>query len=102
MHQPIELNEPYEFEWDEWNSRKNRLKHNVFPNEAEQVFTDPKKIILADHFHSKKEERYIIIGKTENNRILYVVFTLRKIKIRVISARDLNHKEKNLYHEKET
>ncbi len=87
-----------EFEWDEWNIRKNRLKHGTLTDEIERAFTDPYKKIFIDILHSKREDRYIAIGKTNKDRVLYIVFTVRnKKRVRVISARDLNRKERNLY-----
>lgn len=98
-HDPvnIELPEPVEFEWDDWNILKNKEKHGVSNDEMEQIFMDPGKKIFHDIFHSSKEDRYIVIGQTEQDRVLYTVFTLRNKKIRIISARDLNRKERNLY-----
>ena len=65
--------------------------------ECEEVFFDYKKKILKDKIHSGKEERYLLIGKTKKQRLIFLVFTIRKNKIRVISARDLNKKEYKLY-----
>lgn len=45
----------------------------------------------------KEEERFILIGKTKKERVLFVVFTKRETRIRIISARDLNRKEGILY-----
>jgi uncharacterized protein len=89
-----------EFEWSKGNIGKN-IKHSVGDREAEEVFFDKKKKIFKDILHSKKEERFRIIGKTKTGRILFVVFTVRQNKVRIISARDLNKKEVRLY-EKET
>lgn len=90
---------PLEFEWDQGNKGKNFQKHKVTDEECEEVFFDLRKKILRDilHSHSKKEERYILLGQTKRQRLLFVVFTIRKGKVRVISARDLNPKEKRLY-----
>ncbi|MBI2427099.1 MAG: BrnT family toxin [Candidatus Kerfeldbacteria bacterium] len=85
-----------EFEWDSGNSQKNVVKHGVTNEECEEVFFDPQKKILRDVLHSHKEKRYLLLGKTKHHRALFVVFTLRKSKIRVISARDLNKKERQL------
>jgi len=52
---------------------------------------------VRDITHSENEERYIVVGKTKNETLLFIVFTIRKNKIRVISARNLNRKEKNLF-----
>ncbi len=84
------------FEWDKGNSEKNK-KHNVEDKEAEEVFFDKKKIILKDKSHSQKEERFITVGKTKKDRLLYIVFTERRKKIRIISARDINKKEVSIY-----
>jgi len=87
------------FEWDTGNKGKN-LKHKVADEECEEVFFDPRKVIQKDKLHSQKEERFILIGKTNQEKLLYVSFTIRKDKIRIISARDLNKKEYKLYEEK--
>jgi len=55
---------------------------------------------LKDTSHSNKEKRYILLGKTKKERLLFLVFTIRKKKIRIISARDLNKNERKLYEEK--
>lgn len=81
-----------EFEWDKGNIGKNK-KHHVNDQEAEEIFFDENKVLLKDVLHSKTEERFIILGKTKVDRVLYAVFTKRKKKIRIISARDLNKKE---------
>ncbi|PIR62282.1 MAG: hypothetical protein COU65_04240 [Candidatus Pacebacteria bacterium CG10_big_fil_rev_8_21_14_0_10_42_12] len=89
----ISLKKPIEFEWDEGNLDKNLEKHKVSNLEAEEVFFDEKKRILKDILHSGIEERYLIIGKTKAGRALFIVFTQRVDKVRVISARDQNKKE---------
>ncbi len=88
-----------EFEWDKWNVEKNRVKHSVEPNETEEVFVDENKVSFEDRNHSGKERRLILIGKTRKGRLLYVAFTIREGKIRVVSARDINRKEVKLYEE---
>lgn len=94
----IKLNKPYEFDWDKGNRDKNLIKHGVSQEEAEQVFFDQKNLLFKDPDHSKSEDRHILIGKTSLNRLLFVVFTIRNKKIRIISARDLKkRKELNLY-----
>jgi uncharacterized protein len=87
------------FEWDDWNVQKNRIKHSVEPNETEEVFIDDNKVTFEDTRHSDKERRLILIGKTRKGRLLYVAFTIREGKIRVVSARDINRKEVKLYEE---
>lgn len=85
-----------EFIWDKGNIGKNE-KHNVQDRECEEVFFDEDKFIFKDIVHSQHEERFRILGKTKNERLLFVVFTTRRHQIRIISARDINKKEVYLY-----
>lgn len=85
------------FEWDEHNKNKNFLRHRVTDEECEEMFFDDEKKILKDAVHSSHEKRYVIIGQTKRKRLLFVVFTIRNGLARVISARDLNKKERHLY-----
>jgi uncharacterized protein len=85
------------FEWDKGNRTKNLAKHGVIDQESEEVFFDSDKKILKSALHSGGEIRYILIGQTKNQRLLFIVFTLRKNRIRIISSRGLNKKEKHLY-----
>ncbi len=64
---------------------------------GDYVFYDDKKLILNDILHSGKEPRFILLGKTKANRLLFTIFTIRNNKIRIISSRDVNKKEKKLY-----
>lgn len=73
------------------------MKHKVSVKEAEDVFFDSKRLLLEDIKHSDKEKRFILIGKTEKGRALFTVFTIRDEKIRIVSSRDTNRKEENLY-----
>ncbi len=86
-----------EFIWDSGNIDKNWIKHKVKNTECEEIFFDKNKVKLKDILHSGYEERFIVLGKTKKNRLLFVVFTTRNNKIRIISARDTNQKEKRLY-----
>ena len=52
---------------------------------------------FPDSRHSQNESRFLALGKTHNNKLLTVVFTIRSNKIRVISARRQNKKERSLY-----
>jgi len=93
------INDLQLFEWDRWNADKVRHKHNVEPLECEEAFFDESKGILKDVLHSNKKERYILLGKTTKKRLLFIVFTVRRGKIRIISARDINKRERGLYEE---
>ena len=93
----IMLGDPARFEWDQGNKNKNYQKHGVTDQECEEAFFDPHKKILKDVFHSHHEQRYILLGETKKERRLFIVFTMRAGRARVISARDLNKKERKLY-----
>ena len=94
----VELPEVLEFDWDEGNEQKNWIKHNVSAKEAEEPFFTDEQLILEDIRHSTKlEARYILIGKSKQDRILFIVYTFRENKIRIISTRDADRKEVLLY-----
>jgi len=85
------------FQWDKANAEKNWLKHSVTPSECEQIFFKMPLIIENDEKHSQKEDRYYALGKTDKHRLIFVVFTIRNNHIRIISARDVNKKERQVY-----
>jgi len=85
------------FDWDAGNERKSQDKHGVSKYEAEQVFFNAPLLLLDDEKHSESEQRFHAFGKTDAARLLHVTFTIRKNKLRVISARDMHKKEKKVY-----
>lgn len=87
------------FEWDEGNLRKNWERHQVTPWECEPVFFNRPLVVADDEPHSMQEARYYVLGLTDGGRLLFLVFTVRRNRIRVISARDMNRKEQSRYHE---
>lgn len=87
----------FEFEWDRGNLDKSYQKHWVTPKETEEVFLDEKSFIVPDVRHSQTEPRYIILGGTFEKKNLFVVFTIRKDKIRIISSRRMHKKEVERY-----
>ena len=93
----VTIREPIKFIWDKGNTDKNRLKHKVINQKCEEIFFDQNKKIYKDQLRSAKEKRFILLGKTKNKRLLYLVFTIRNKRVRVISARDINRKEVKLY-----
>lgn len=91
---------PVSFEWGEGNINKSFIKHNVGDKKAEEVFHDTSLKIFEDTKHSQKEHRFVAYGVTNSKRKLIVIFTIRKEKVRIISARDQNKKERIVYEEK--
>jgi uncharacterized DUF497 family protein len=87
------------FDWDDGNSQKSLDKHAVTAREAEEVFFNEPLLVTGDAKHSKMEIRLQALGHTNLGRRLHINFTLREddSKIRVISARDMNRKERSLY-----
>lgn len=85
------------FEWDKGNIDKSYKKHGITPNEAEEIFLDENVKIEKDIKHQQQEKRFIAIGKTTEETILFVVFTVRNNKIRIISGRKANKKEGEVY-----
>lgn len=93
------LPDPISFVWDKGNIDKN-LKHEVTNKEAEEIFESDPIFIFKDEKHSLSENRYMIWAVTQKKRKLSVFFTMRKDKIRIISARDMHKKERRAYGEK--
>ena len=85
------------FQWDTGNLEKNWISHQVTKSECEQIFFNQPLIIGDDEKHSQIEQRYFTLGQTDNARLLFIVSTIRENLIRVISARDMNKKEKEVY-----
>ena len=85
------------FQWDQGNSEKNWIKHRVSNFECEQIFFNQPLIAAEDVGHSQQEHRFYALGRTDSDRYLYVVFTMRDQRVRVISAREMNRKERKAY-----
>ena len=85
------------FQWDEGNRTKNWKKHQVSPSECEEVFFNLPLLLADDVPHSQVEKRYYVLGQTNSKRKLFIAFTIRTNKIRVISARDMSRKERQAY-----
>jgi len=88
-----------EFEWDKEKSEANAKKHGVSFHEAATVFGDPLAITFQDPDHSIGEYRYITFGLSQFNRLLVVSHTERKGRTRIISARLMTRKEREIYEE---
>ena len=88
------------FLWDEGNSEKYWIKHKVTRLECEEIFFNLPLVISDDIEHSNAEKRFYALGKSKSERFLFISFTIRNNLIRVISARDMNRKERKIYEEK--
>ncbi len=86
-----------EFDWDPNKALYNRKKHGVDFQEAATVFADMFSITYPDPDHSHDEDRFIIIGLSNRNRLLIVAHTDRQELTRIISAREVTRAERKLY-----
>lgn len=85
------------FDWDHGNVNKSFIKHFIHFKEAEEAFFNSPLIIKVDKNHSHNEERHHCLGQNDEGKLLFVSFTIRNNKIRIISARPQNRKEKIHY-----
>lgn len=88
-----------EFEWDIQKLKSNYNKHGVSFDEALTVFDDENAAFLEDPDHSIYENRYIIIGYSIYNNLLFISFTERENRIRLISARKATKNERKRHEE---
>lgn len=85
------------FVWDTLKAVANRQKHGVTFDEALSVFQDPLAVMVDDFGHSEQEPREIIIGHSDQARLLFVCFTERAEDVRLISARQATPQERKKY-----
>ena len=86
------------FDWDAGNSGKNWERHQVTPEEAEEVFFCEPLIVRSDTRHNGgAEKRYYALGNAASGRRLFVAFTIRRNLIRVTPIRDMKRKESEIY-----
>ena len=88
-----------EFEIDPAKAALNLKKHRVSFEEAASVFGDPMAYTFADPDHSVGEERWLMFGLSRMDRLLAVIFTHRRGKFRIISARPATRNERKIYEE---
>ena len=71
-------------EWDQSKAAVNLEKHGVSFKEAKTVFDNPLAVIFDDEVNSIDERREIIVGHSQQNRLLLIAFTERSSNIRII------------------
>jgi uncharacterized DUF497 family protein len=87
------------FQWDDNKAAENYATHGVRFEVAREVLQDPFALEWLDDRKDYGEDRYIILGMVEH-RLLYIAYTMRGEKIRLISARGAEPQERRQYHEK--
>lgn len=87
------------FSWDERKNENNKKKHKVSFDEAKTVFYDENAIRYFDPDHSADEDRFLMVGMSQNLRILLVCHCFREgdAVIRIISARKAAKGEEEVY-----
>lgn len=87
-----------DFEWDDTKATENNANHGVSFEVARAIFKDPFAIEYIDDRYDYGETRWIILGMA-HDRLLSVAYTMREIRIRLISARAAEPFEQRQYHE---
>jgi uncharacterized DUF497 family protein len=88
-----------EFEWDPLKAAANLTKHKVSFEEAASVFGDPLGCIVPDPRHSFAEERFVLLGLSQDSRLLAVMYVDQDQAIRIVSARRATPRERRNYEE---
>ena len=85
------------FEWHDAKAEANLQAHGVSFDLAKTVFNDPFAIERLDDREDYGEERFVLIGMAEGHVVLYVAYTEREERIRIISARGATQHEQDDY-----
>lgn len=94
----LNIQEVTGFDWDDGNILKNEIKNNLKWQVIVEVFFNEPLIVVEDFNHSKElEYRCLALGVIDDGTLVSVIFTKRKNRIRVISARAMSKKEKEFY-----
>ncbi len=91
-----------EFEWHDAKAEANLLAHGVSFELAKTVFKDPFAVERLDDRKDYGEQRFVIIGMAEGYVVLFVAYTERKERIRIISARRATQNEQDDYFRQNT
>ena len=86
----------YHIEWDDAKNKINKKKHGISFETAARIFLDDDRIDCYDELHSDFEDRIRVIGKVD--KVLFVIYTERGEKFRMISARYADKKEEDEYY----
>lgn len=89
----------YDFDWDDNKNKININKHGISFDEAKTVFFDERAILFDDPEHSEEEDRFLLLGMSEEANLCIVCHCYRESDtvIRLISARKATKKEGEIY-----
>jgi uncharacterized protein len=85
------------FEWDDKKAARNWRSHGIWFEMAREAFKDGFAVVRVDEYHNGNEERPGLLGLV-NDRLLFVSYTLRGERTRIISARRAEPHERRRYH----
>jgi uncharacterized DUF497 family protein len=88
----------HEFEWDDSKAATNLAWHQITFEQARLAFGDPFALAREDRREDYGERRYILLGMAQG-QLLHVAYTMREERIRIISARRAEPRERRRYHE---
>jgi len=86
------------FEWDDAKAALNWQNHAVSFEMARDAFSDAFALEWQDDRQDAGEPRFVLLGMVEQ-RVLFVAFTMRDDRIRIISARRAEPHERRRYHD---
>jgi uncharacterized DUF497 family protein len=93
---------PYLFEWSPEKAAENWAKHGITFDEGTEVFGDPLSLSMRDPDHSMHEDRYLVMGLSQDRRLLVVSYAMRGQHTRIISVRLASRSERRRYEEDST
>ena len=89
------------YDWDADKAADNERKHGISFDEAKTVFLDPLAETFDDPDHSAEERRFITIGASAHQRLLFVSHADRgEDRVRIVSARITTRGETHVYQER--
>lgn len=94
----MDLSQSEGFEWDEGNLTKSLEKHGITQLETEEAFFNFY-VVFPDQRHSQTEKRFAMYGQTNEGEVLFIAFTIKNRRVRIISARPADKKERDTYEE---
>ena len=87
-----------EIDWDPAKNEANLNKHGISFDEARHIFDGPV-LTRVDDRQDYGEHRDISLGALSRHAVLVVIHTERGERIRLISARKVNRRERKVYHD---
>ena len=97
MPMDMRYNTSVKYDWDKNKAKSNLSKHGVSFDEAKTAFGDPLYVDFYDPDHSFEEHRFILLGKSIHDRVLFISYAERNDNIRLISAREATPSESRAY-----